>query len=422
MPREGLTTTDGQKIEILSVGIHNRDAGPDFFGADVIIGDEDWMGNVEIHTRSSDWYRHGHDKDEAYNNVVLHVAETVDTDVVTATGRKVPQLVLSVPEYVVENYQQLQAVEDYPPCYGIVADLPRLITKSWLEYLADERLQGKVSEIERRLAFCEFDWERVLFITMASAFGFGTNSGVFEEWARQIPYSGAAKHRDNLFQIEAMFLGVAGLLDEAVLSEAQKQRAPTDVYYQRLVGEYRFLANKFSLKSIGGYRWKFMRLRPQNFPTLRLARFAALYCGMNLRLSSLVDAADVGEVRKLLSGGVSDYWQHHYILCSPEVEESVGCKMQKKSLDLLIINGVVPVLYAYGRYRGSKKLIEKALAWLEALEPEDNKYIRLWRQMGLVVSNARESQAVLQQTNHYCNRRDCLRCRLGYCYIKQKKM
>ncbi len=419
MPRQGLVTTQGLSVEVLSVGLHNKDAGPDFFSADVIIDGEDWMGNVEIHSRSSDWVRHGHHTDKAYNNVVLHVVEVADVEVYTESGRQVPQLVMSVPQHVVSNYEQLQAYEDFPPCYGYAAQVPHLITDQWIRRLCSERLERKAAEIDQRLKFCEFNWEQAMFITMARAFGFGVNSDVFEEWARTVPYGGAAKHRDDLFQIEALFIGQAGLLDETLLGKERLERAAADAYYQRLRSEYKFMANKFSLTPIGGHKWKFLRLRPQNFPTLRLAQFASLYCKQQLSLSAVVEAADIKDVYKLLDTAVSPYWETHYTLCGSETDKSPR-QVQKSALNLLIINGVIPVLYAYGRYRQSKKLMNKALDWLHALAPEDNKHTRLWLQMGLTATNAAQSQAIVQLMTRYCERRDCLRCQLGYQFIKQK--
>lgn len=418
IPREGLQTTDGLAVEVLSPGLHNKDAGPDFFSADILVDGVDWMGNVEIHSRSSDWYRHGHDRDQAYNNVVLHVVEQADGDIITEDGRRVPQMVISVPQYVVSNYEHLQAFEDYPPCYSFGAKAPHLITDQWLRRLCSERLERRAAEINKRLQYCEYNWERVFFISMARAFGFGVNGDAFEEWARTIPYSGAAKHRDNIFQIEALFLGQAGLLDASLHGDQQREAVTMDSYYKSLCNEYRFMANKFTLTPIGGYKWKFLRLRPQNFPTLRMAQFASLYCLQRLCLSAIIEAKDVSDLHGLLQTSVSPYWETHYTFCTPPTPRSTR-QLQKPSLDILVLNGIIPMLYAYGQYRESKKLTEKALSWLGTIEAEDNKHTRLWRQMGLSVNNASESQAVIQLMTQYCSRKDCLRCHLGYQYIKK---
>ena len=419
MPSEGLLTTAGEAVQILSVGLHNKDAGPDFFNADVMIDGEDWMGNVEIHTKSSDWMRHGHDKDKAYNNVVLHVVEQVDAEVFTEAGRQVPQLKIEVPKYVVDNYEQLQAYEDHPPCYDYAAKVPKIISKQWIQRLCEERLERKAAEVVQRLEYCEFDWERVLFITTARAFGFGLNGDAFEEWARSVPYGGAAKHRDDAFQVEALFFGQMGMLDPSCLKEDQLLRLQDDTYYQRLSAEYKFLANKFQLTPIGAHKWKFLRLRPQNFPTVRMAQFAALYCSQKLSLSAVIDAAEVKDLHKLLEAEVSEYWQRHYSFCTEEHERTT-CQMQKQSLDLLVLNAIIPTLYAYARYRNSKKLMDKTLAWLYSMAPENNKYTRQWQEAGLSIETAVMSQALIQLSTRYCERRDCLRCQLGYQFIKKK--
>ncbi len=419
MPRSGLMTTGGQPVEVLSPGFHNKDAGPDFFCADVVVGGEDWMGNVEIHTLSSDWYRHGHDCDKTYNNVVLHVVEHADRDVYTENGRLIPQLELQIPDYVVNNYEHLQVYDDYPPCYGLANSLPAIVSKQWIAHLAEERLERKSKEINERLEYCESNWERVLFITVARSLGFGVNNDTFERLARSIPYFGVAKHRDNLFQIEAMLFGQAGLIDETLMNATQLRNMPNDTYYASLKREYSFLANKFSLTPINGCDWKFMRLRPQNFPTLRLAQFASLYHKQKLSLSAMVDANDTKQLFSLFDTEVSPYWQCHYTLCGDETSLSHR-ELRQASLQSMVINAVVPTLYAYGRYRSSKKLVDKALKILYDLESEDNKYTRIWQRMGMTVTNASESQAVVQLMTQYCLRKDCLRCQLGYQYIKHK--
>lgn len=419
VPRQGLTTTDGAAVEVLSPGIINKDAGPDFFCGDVVIDGEDWMGNIEIHTLSSDWYRHGHESDKAYNNVVLHVVEKADREVFTENGRRVPQVEIKVPEYVVNNYEHLQAYEDLPPCYSLVNDLPGLVTKQWMGKLAEERLERKALEIDQRLKLCEFNWEQVLFVTLARVFGFGVNNDAFEQWARSIPYFGVAKHRDNLFQVEAMFIGQSGLLDESLMNAEQARNLPSDTYYANLKHEYSFLANKFGLKPLAGSMWKFMRLRPQNFPTLRLAQFASLYTRQKVCLSALIDAGSIKDLYGLFDFEVSDYWRKHFMVCGDEVAKT-SSGLQKGSLNSLVINAVVPMLYVYGRYRSSKRLMVKALGWLRGLEAEDNRHTRIWKRVGLVIDSAEQSQAIIQLMTQYCGRHDCLRCQLGYQYIKRK--
>lgn len=398
IPHSGMRTTVGENVEVLSPGLHNKDAGPDFFCADVIIGGVDWMGNVEIHTRSSDWYRHGHDKDKAYNNVVLHVVEEADTEVVTQSGRTLPQMVVSVPDYVVRNYEQLQAYDEYPPCHGYIAKLPSLVSRQWMSRLGQERMERKAAEIEQRLLYCEHNWEQVFFVTLARAFGFGLNGDAFEQWARLIPFGGAAKHRDNRLQIAALFFGQAGFLDETGKFDERLSNALPDLDLKSLRSEYKFLANKFSLTPMGGHEWRFLRTRPQNFPTIRLAQIACLYCEGKANLSCALEAATIDEARHIFD----------------------SIQMPQKSVDLLILNGMIPMLYAYGHYRGNRKMQDKAQRWLAQLPPESNKHTRPFAQMGLMDSAA-DSQAVIQLVTRYCQRHDCLRCQFGYQYIKKHK-
>ncbi|MBR4783310.1 MAG: DUF2851 family protein [Bacteroidaceae bacterium] len=404
IPRSGLKTTAGEDVIVLSPGLHNTDAGPDFFNADIIIGGADWMGNVEIHTKSSEWYRHNHDKDKAYNNVVLHIVEQADTEVFTESGRKVPQLVLGVPEDVVNNYERLQAYDDNPSCYQYAAQIPTLIYSRWMSRLCEERLERKAADIESRLHYCESDWERTFFITMARAFGFGLNSDTFEQWARTIPFGGAAKHRDNLLQIEALFLGQAGFLEGEPNDVDMLSATLPEVKYQDLKSEYRFLASKFSLTSITRHSWKFLRTRPQNFPTVRLAQFAKLYYKRKLRLSVVLEAEGPEEIRKVFD----------------------DINMPQASVNVLIINAVIPFFYAYGRYRGNSRMQAKALKWLAVMPAEDNKYTRKFKLNSSPVADpersintAADSQAIIQLVTRYCERRDCLRCQLGYQYIKK---
>lgn len=398
LPHSGLITTTGEKVEVLSPGLHNKDAGPDFFCADVVIGGEDWMGNVEIHTRSSDWYRHGHDKDKAYNNVVLHVVEQADVEVITESGRKLPQIVVSVPDFVVSNYEQLQAYDDYPPCHSYIAELPPLVSRQWLKRLGEERMERKAAEIEQRLKYCEHNWDHVFFITLARAFGFGLNGDAFEQWARLIPLAGVAKHRDNSLQIAALFFGQAGFLDETANFEERIAAALPDFDLKALRAEYKFLANKFSLVPMGGHEWRFLRTRPHNFPTMRMSQIVRLCCEGKTNLSCALEATTPDEMRHLFD----------------------SIEMPQASVDLLILNGVIPMLYAYGHYRGNRKMQDKALQWLAQLPPEDNKHTRPFSQMGLM-NNAADSQAVLQLVTRYCQRHDCLRCQFGYQYIKNRK-
>ena len=288
LPLGMLTTTDGLTVEVIDTGLQNTDAGPDFFNAKVKIDGTVWVGNVEIHEKSSYWKAHGHDRDAAYDNVVLHVATVVDADVVTSEGRRVAQVRMDVPPEVARNYEALLSEDRYPPCYAIIPSLDRLTVHSWMSRLLAERLERKTADIVRRVEVCGGSWESALFVTMARNYGFGVNGDAFERWAMNIPLQSAAHHRDDEFQIEALFLGQAGLLDAGAVPERYRDEALKDDYFVRLGKEYAYLAHKFSLKPMDAGAWRFLRMRPQNFPHIRISQLARLYCSRRAHLRRVV--------------------------------------------------------------------------------------------------------------------------------------
>ena len=416
LPLQPLETTDGRPVEVIDPGLHNRNAGPDFFNAKVRIGDTLWVGNVEIHQKASDWYQHGHDSDHRYDNVVLHVCETVDRDVMTADGKYLPQLQLTIPQTISEHYEELQQTDQYPPCYRIIPDLSRLTVHSWMAALQTERLERKTEDIQRRAERLNGSWEDAFFVTLARNYGFGINGEAFEEWAYNVPLSAVAHHRDDLFQVEAFFLGQAGLLELTTIPAHYQKDALNDGYFTRLRNEYQYLAHKFSLTPMDASRWNFLRLRPQNFPHIRISQLANLYHQQRLNLSMLVECKTVDDLKKLLRSQVTPYWETHYTfgLLSAKNEKHLSYG----SLNLLIINTAIPMLFAVGRHRQREELCDRAFDLLEQLKPENNYIIRMWQQCGLEVRSAGDSQALIQLKKEYCDRRDCLRCRFGYEYLR----
>lgn len=415
-PLHPLTTVDGQPIEVIDAGLHNRHQGPDFFNAKVKIGGTLWVGNVEIHDKSSDWYLHGHDKDAAYNNVVLHVTGQNDADVTTANGKQVAQMVLAVPRQVADNYQQLLSTDSYPPCYAVIPQLSQLTVHSWMSSLQAERLEQKTRQIEQRVALQGGSWEYALFVTLARNYGFGVNGDAFEAWAQGLGLNAIAHHRDDLFQIEAMFMGQAGLLDLHTVPERYRQDALSEGYFTRLQREYAYLAHKFGLQPMDAGQWRFLRLRPQNFPHIRISQLAQLYHLHRFQLSTLIECTTVEQLADLLETCVTPYWETHYTF------GSTSCKTRKRlsptSIRLLIINTVVPTLFAYGRHRSNEQLCQRAFDLLEQLPTENNTIVRTWQQCGIVPSSAADSQALLQLKREYCDKRECLRCRIGYEYLR----
>lgn len=419
-PASLLYTTDGRTLQVIDPGLHNEDAGPDFFNAKVKIDGELWAGGVEIHSFSSDWVRHGHNNDEAYNNIVLHVVEYPDVEIYTLNGVCIPQLQLSIPSYVKKNYDVLLCEERYPHCYRNVAKLPPVIVNQWLNFLCLERLEQKMQRINKRAEAEGGDWEEAFFITLARSFGFGINGDAFEEWAQSFSLSAAGKHRNNQFQIEAFFLGQAGLLEENMLQPYHREKAINEGYFEKVQKEYHFLAHKFSLQPMNSLHWRFLRLRPQNFPHIRLVQLAHLYCSEQVSLSAILDADSLEVVRMLLHTSVTPYWQTHYSFGGESAYSEKS--LQSASLDLIIINAVIPMLFAYGRHRQHQDYCDKAVQWLSQLKAENNRYTRIWASSGLPVKSASDSQALIQLRTVYCDRKECLRCRFGYEYLKQTRV
>ena len=419
LPLGKLCTTSGQEVEVIDPGLHNHDAGPDFFNAKVRIGGQVWVGNVEIHLRSSDWQRHGHQLDPAYNNVILHVAEVVDAEVITQDGKQLPQLCLPIPEDVSEHYAELCRTEDYPRCWRIIPSLSRLTVHSWMSALLAERLAERAQRCLDWLKAVDGDWERTLFVALARNFGFGVNGDAFEAWGKALPLHAAAKHRDDLFQLEALFLGTAGLLALEAVPPTARQAAAEDSYFLRLQREWAYLKHKFQLPEPMAYeRWRYLRLRPQNFPHLRIVQLANLYFRGTASFAALMKASSREALHTALDAAPSDYWQRHYLfgLESRRSEKHLS----PSSRDLIIINTVCPMLFGYGEAHNDPSVQERAVELLEELRPEQNYIIRQWQQCGVEVASAADSQALIQLKRIYCDRKDCLRCRFGFEYLKRK--
>lgn len=419
LPVCDLKTTDGQRVEVIDPGLHNQNAGPDFFNAKVKIDDTLWVGNIEIHDKASDWYAHGHDRDAAYNNVVLHVVGVADARAKTESGHWLPQMEVQVPASVSNHYKELLHEDKYPPCRRIIPMLPCLTVHSWMSALQTERLEQKTEAIDCRVQRLNGDWESAFFVTLARNFGFGINTDAFETWAMNVPLKIISHHRDNLFQIEAVFMGQAGLLDEETLSMRWRQSALDEGYFNKLRTEYRYLAHKFSLQPISVGLWRFLRLRPQNFPYIRLSQLASLYHSQRCSLSQLMEAETPEAAVDLLRTGVTPYWQTHYVF--GETGRKSEKRLSQPSLNILLINTVVPMLFAYGRHLSNEKLCDRAFFFLERLKAEHNHIVTMWQECGLKVDNAGDSQALIQLKRQYCDRKDCLRCRIGYEYLRRDK-
>ena len=418
LPLQQLETTDGRTVEVIDPGQHNqRNSGPDFFNSKLKIQDTLWVGNVEIHDKASDWHLHGHDHDSAYDNVVLHVVGTADKEVQTTKGEWVPQMVLQVPEHVKDNYEELLEEDAYPPCYRIIPQLPSIMVHSWMASLQTERLEQKTKAIEKRAERKNGDYEAAFFTTLARNYGFGTNGDAFEMWAQNLSLGAVMHHRDNLFQIEAIFMGQAGLLDEETIPERYRKDADKDGYFAKLKSEYEYLAHKFSMTPVDSKIWRFLRMRPQNFPHIRISQLANMYYEGNLNLSRLIECTTIEQLQELLKTKVTPYWETHYTFGSTSTRTQKN--LSQSSINLLMINTAIPMMFAYGRHTMNEELCNRAFDLLEQLKPENNYITRMWQSCGLLVRSAGDSQALIQLKKEYCDKRDCLRCRIGYEYLKR---
>lgn len=406
-PLKELKTTTGQQVEVIDTGLANTDAGPDFFNAKLKLDGVLWIGNIEIHERSSDWFKHGHHADTGYNSVILHIASEIDTEISRSNGERIPQIQLICPEAVRTNYKELLETDSYPPCYRIIPSLPPFTAHSWMTALQMERFEQKATLLNERLKRCQGNWEDAFFITLARNFGFGLNGDAFETGAHRLPFRAVDKHRNDLFQIEAIFFGQAGILEDS----------DGDGYYLRLKKEYTYLQHKFGLIPMDASLWRFLRLRPANFPHIRIAQLACLYHRAYGLLSRIMETETLQGVRDILKGGTSEYWLTHYTFggSSPSRPKTLS----NTSLDLLIINTVVTFLYAYGLHKGNRVLCARAGSFLEELKAENNYITRMWEQCGMKASNAADSQALIQLKKEYCDKKKCLYCRIGYEYLKR---
>ena len=406
-PLKELKTTTGQQVEVIDTGLANTDAGPDCFNAKLKLDGVLWIGNIEIHERSSDWFKHGHHADAGYNSVILHIASEIDTEISRSNGERIPQIQLICPEAVRTNYKELLETDSYPPCYRIIPSLPPFTAHSWMTALQMERFEQKATLLNERLKRCQGNWEDAFFITLARNFGFGLNGDAFETWAHRLPFRAVDKHRNDLFQIEAIFFGQAGILEDS----------DGDGYYLRLKKEYTYLQHKFGLIPMDASLWRFLRLRPANFPHIRIAQLACLYHRAYGLLSRIMETETLQGVRDILKGGTSEYWLTHYTFggSSPSRPKTLS----NTSLDLLIINTVVTFLYAYGLHKGNRVLCARAGSFLEELKAENNYITRMWEQCGMKASNAADSQALIQLKKEYCDKKKCLYCRIGYEYLKR---
>ncbi len=398
-------TTDGRSVEVIDVGRLNTDGGPDFFNAKIKIDGQIWAGNVEIHINSSDWYNHHHDQDATYDSIVLHVVMRADREVLRTDGLPITQCELKIPDGIQHKYLDWLVAETFIPCQNDIASVPKIYIEDWKSSLLADRFLKKTRTINDLLAMYDNSWEEIFYITLAHYFGFHTNGLPFELLAKQTPLAYIGKHRDNLFQLEAMLFGQAGMLAEP------NKPTEKDDYFCSLQREYHFLQKKFNLTPIDGSLWKRLRMRPDNFPTVRIAEFAALLNKSDHLFATLLGAETIAEMQKILEVRTSDYWDTHYQFNQASITHAKH--LGKHAINTLIINVVIPFLFAYGLDREQVSLEQRAEVLLDKLPAELNSIIKNWENIGLEVKSAADSQALIHLHEHYCSDHKCLHCRIA---------
>lgn len=402
-----LKTTSGEDISIINCGQYLELSGPDFFNAQICIGNQKWAGNIEIHLKSSDWYIHHHEMDSAYENVILHVVWEHDTEIFRKNNIEIPVLELQyfVDPKVVASYQVLQSKKSWIYCENQLEGFPNFILNNWLERLFFERLERKSKPIFELLNETNSDWEAVLFLLLAKNFGLNTNGELFLTIAKAIPFSVIRKESFELENLEALLFGTAGLLDKDV----------EDTYASDLRFRYHFLANKYQLQKPVIQAVQFFKHRPDNFPTIRLAQLAALYHSNHNLFSNLIGLSSLKEMYTILSVTTSNYWMTHY-----QFDSTSPCKkkqLSKSFIDLVVINTIAPLQFTFAKSQG-KEITEEVIQLLKDIKAEKNVILDKFKLVGIVAKNAFDSQSLLQLKNEYCNKSNCLQCAIGIELLK----
>lgn len=400
-----LTTTEGYEIVILSVGIRNLDSGADYNNARIKIGGTLWAGQVEIHVRSSDWYRHNHQDDNNYNNVILHVVYECDNK-----SPPIPTLEVKGKFDIglLQNYEAFLNSRKWIPCEDFIGGAHCFAINSWLDRMLVEHLEKECKDLDFRLKNNHDDWEQTFYQRFMRYFGLKVNNDAFEYLSRVLPLNLLLKHLDNDIYVEAMMFGCAGFLDDDF----------EEPYPNLLKREFRMLKSKFGLRTVPISNWKFLRLRPPNFPTIRIAQISKIIIKNGAMFSKIRDSNSIEEIIELFDVELDVYWNNHFQF--DKISGSVKKKnLGKTAVELSMINSVVPMLFYYGKYHLSERHVEKAMSYLEQLEAEDNLIIRNFQKCGLMFQNAFQTQAALYMYKHYCRRRRCLECRI-YCLLSRK--
>lgn len=399
---ENLFCTTGESLDVLQPGTMNRDQGPDFIDSRLRIGGQLWAGMVEVHVRSSDWKKHGHQDNPDYLNVILHVVYEDDEPVMDPYGEKVPTLILKerIDHSILETYRHLSSYDyEMIPCEKLIHTVSRLNITSWKERMAVERLEERQEQIEDIFNFSNKSFQETLFKLLFRAFGFSKNSTAFEWLANTLQFKIVGKYLDQKLKLESLLYGQAGMLTPELKDE----------YPQKLRAEYEFLAEKYQLEPIDRAVWNYARMRPQNFPTIRISQLADF---LHRHGETLMYSLDWLELIDQMECAASPYWNDHYRfdVKSRQVREK---KLGKNSRDLIFINVLVPFLFFVGHKKNDNEIKSKALTILENLSAESNRIIRIWDKLDVKSEHALDSQALLYLYRSYCMERKCAQCRIG---------
>ena len=400
-----LKTQQNENVTVINPGQRNTDSGPDFFNALIKIGDETWAGNIEVHVNSSDWDKHKHSGDKAYDNIILHIVYQNDKNIKRSNGQLIPCVELK--DYfnpsIMNNYVDFMSSKTWIACENTISHMGHFDLHNWFDKLTIERLEKRTQQTIEKLENNKFDLHEVFYHKLARGFGFNTNSTPFELLLTNTPLSALSKHSNNKLQIEAILFGQAGFLKQEF----------ADDYPNKLKKEFLFLSHKYNLKPIERKLWKFMRMRPSNFPTIRISQFASLICKTDGILNPIFETQKLNTVISVFEISASDYWDNHYQFDKESIKKSKK-KFGKSSIELLLINTIIPFMFAYGQVNNMPELKDRSLEWLEKLKAEKNLIIRNFSKNSIIPSNAFQSQALIQLYKEYCINRRCLECRIGH--------
>lgn len=405
-----LYTTDKKQIMVKFQGIRNMDGGPDFSNAIVQIEKTVWAGQIEVHYKSSDWYQHKHHLNKKYEGVILHVVYDHDMEVRHSDQSVIPTLSLHdrFTKKIFQQFEQLIQNQSWIPCEKQIHAIDEFKKLHFLSRLAVERLERKTSLMKVRLLKNKNDFEQLFYIQLAKYFGSKTNGIPFEMLADSLPYHIIQKHKDSLMQIETLLFGQAGMLDHEF----------TDPYPKSLKKEYAHLKNKYSLNPMAGHLWKYLRLRPVNFPDIRIAQFAQLLCQSESLFSKVIEFEELNEIAKLFNLQASEYWDTHYHF-DKKTNEKIKT-LGQSTINLILINGLVPILFVYGKHIGDHGLTQRALLFLNQIKAESNATIRQFKKLGFNTGSAFFTQALMELKTQYCDFKKCLDCEFGVELLRQK--